>query len=90
MFDPLHAKSQDWKVDKVSYLEMNVAIHDTHNDCQEVYNLFTSNQDSLICIIQFDQNGFPNVANSNPIGTAIPAQVVIKKMLARYKSGIRV
>lgn len=59
VLDPLYEKFQDWKAGRVSHLEMDETIHETHNYCQKVYSLFTSKRDFLLDIIQFDEGWFP-------------------------------
>ena len=67
VLDPIYEKFQDWRTGKVSHLEMDNAIHETHKSCQKVYSLFTSKRDFLISLIQFNQEWFPEWVKDHPL-----------------------
>ena len=64
--DPLYEQFQRWKAGKISHLEMDEAIHKTHKECQQVYSLFTSSQDFLVKVIQFNEDWFPHWVKDHP------------------------
>ncbi len=64
--DPLYEKFQGWKAGKISHDEMDQAIHETHKECQDVYNLFTAKRDFLVKAIQFNEDWFPQWEKDHP------------------------
>jgi hypothetical protein len=64
--DPLYEKFQGWKAGNFSHDEMDKAIHETHKECRDVYNLFTTKRDFLVKIIQFNEDWFPEWVRRHP------------------------
>jgi len=70
VLDPLNEQFQGWNAGEVSHLEMDEAIHKTHNACQKVYVLFTCRRDFLVSIIPFfNEEWFPEGVKDHPCPT---------------------
>lgn len=66
VLEPLYQKFQQWKAGELDHLDLDEAIHQTHQRSQEVYNVFTLKRDILRRAIQLEEDWFQAWVKDNP------------------------
>ena len=59
-------KFQQWKAGELDHLDMDEAIHQTHQQNQEVYGFFTLKRELLVRAIQLNEDWFQTWVKDNP------------------------
>jgi hypothetical protein len=66
VLEPLYQKFQQWKAGELDHLDMDEAIHQTHQQNQEVYSVFTLKREILVRAIQLNEDWFQAWVKDNP------------------------
>lgn len=66
VLEPLYQKFQQWKAGELDHLDMDAAIHQTHQQNQEVYGVSTLKREILVRAIQLDEDWFQAWVKDNP------------------------
>jgi hypothetical protein len=66
VLDPLYQKFQQWKAGELDHMDMDAAIHQTHQQTQEVYGVFTLKREILVRAIRLNEDWFQAWVKDNP------------------------
>lgn len=66
VLDPLYEQMQRWKDGELQHEDIDQAVHQTHKQTRELYNLFTQKRDFLVLIAQVDQEWFQPWLTQHP------------------------
>jgi hypothetical protein len=67
VLDPLYEKLRRWKAGELPHADMSEAIHETHNQSQELYGLFCQKRDLLVRLARWDGEWFDEWVKDHPL-----------------------